>query len=82
MGAQIITEIYRTREQNGTYHAAYTITYFGSTAQIQGLSGRVSPACIRELIRYLQTKTDITHLSYIRKKPTGERNLSYELKNL
>lgn len=82
MGAQVIAEIYRSQELGSTFSVAFTITYFGDTASIQGVSGSISPACIRELIAYLQTKPGITHLSFIRKKPAGERLVKYPLKGL
>lgn len=82
MGAQVIAEIYRSQELGSTFSVAFTITYFGDTASIQGVSGSISPACIRELIAYLQTKPGINHLSFIRKKPAGERLVKYPLKRL
>ena len=82
MGAQVIAEIYRSQELGSTFSVAFTITYFGDTASIQGVSGSISPACIRELIAYLQMKSGINHLSFIRKKPAGERLVKYPLKGL
>lgn len=82
MGAQVIAEIYRSQELGSTFSVAFTITYFGDTASIQGVSGSISLLCVRELITYLQTKPGITHLSFIRKKPAGERLVKYSLKRL
>lgn len=55
MAAEVITEVYRTQERRECFefHAAVTITYFGDTATLQGMSGRFSRTCWREIEHYL-----------------------------
>lgn len=58
MGAQLICEGYRTREdqRNRTFVAAVTITYFNDVAQIQLLSGTITTRCWRELYEHFRVE--------------------------
>lgn len=68
MSAQVVCEIYRTNENNGTFVSAVTITYFGTEASIQGLSGTFTLSCWRELTDYLKTVKNIKTVRYFRVK--------------
>lgn len=67
MAAEVIVEIYRTQEIREQHYfvAAVTISYFGRTAFIQGLSGTFTIKCWREITEYLMSK-DIDQVQYYR----------------
>ena len=75
MGAETIVELYRTKEKNGTFSIAVTISFFNSIATIQGLSGTVQPSDIKEILSYLKAK-GCTHAVYVRKSVVKTINLS------
>lgn len=58
MAAEVVVELYRTQEVKEQYRfcAAVTITYFGKRAMLQGLTGRFTPACWKELATHLKSK--------------------------
>ena len=68
MSAEAIVEIFRTQENRSTYSfvASVTITYFGDTAFIQGLSGTFTTACWRELYAYFKAR-GVKEAKYYRK---------------
>ena len=45
--------VYRTAETGDTFRTAYYVQIFGSRATFQGVSGKVTPACIKSLKRGL-----------------------------
>jgi len=67
MSAESIVEIYRTQERRDEHFfvSAVTISYFGRTAFIQGLSGTFTIKCWREVTEYLMSK-DIDQVQYYR----------------
>jgi hypothetical protein len=68
MAAETVVELYRTQERRERFefNAAVTITYFGNTATLQGLSGRFSHACWSELQQYLLGR-GIRQIQYFRR---------------
>lgn len=67
MGASRLVEIFRTEEKDGTFVAAVTISYFGDTAFLSGLSGSLTISHIRELFAYLRS-INIARCKYYRAK--------------
>jgi hypothetical protein len=67
MGAQVVMEIYRTCECKDTnnFKAVVTLTYFGDTVFIQGMSGNFSKRCWLELYQYL-TERGCTEAQFYR----------------
>lgn len=65
MGAEIITEIFRTGENGGTFNSSCTIQYFNGNAVLQGLSGRFTKACYKEIMDHLKAK-GIKEVKFIR----------------
>ena len=63
MGAQVISEIYRTNEHSGTYNIAVFIVYDKNTAKIYGLSETPKFSDIREIKEYLRSRgvTTVIH---------------------
>ena len=70
MTAQTIVEVYRTQEDKANYDfkSVVTISYFGDTAYIQGLSGQFDRKCWREIVDYLESKGIIKFQYYRRGK--------------
>lgn len=68
MGAETLVELYRTQECRKTFKfkSVVTITYFGTSAMLQGMIGTFSKACWYELQEYLISK-EITLVQYFRK---------------
>lgn len=68
MAAESVVEVYRTQENRQQYqfNAALTITYFGSEATLQGLSGRFSRQCASEIFTYLKGR-GVKNIRYIRR---------------
>lgn len=58
MGAQTLTEIYRSDERDGTFRASVVVTYFGvighREAYISALSSSVTRRCVKELEQHLR----------------------------
>ena len=75
MGAETIVELYRTKEFNGTFSIAVTISFFNNVATIQGLSGTVQPSDIKEILGYLKER-GCTHAVYVRKSVVKSIDLS------
>jgi hypothetical protein len=67
MAAETIVEVYRTQENRAEHFfvTAVTITYFGKTAFIQGLSDTMTIKCWREIREYLIGK-GIEEVQYYR----------------
>lgn len=70
MAEQKLLSIYRTGEYGGTFRNAYTITFFGDIATIQGLSGKFSWSDRMELAAYF-ILNGIKFYEYSRHKPCG-----------
>ena len=68
MAAETIVEIYRTQEDREKHYfvSAVTISYFGTTAFIQGLSGTFTIQCWKEIREYLISK-GIEDVEYYRR---------------
>lgn len=56
MGAQLLSEIYRTNEGKGTYMLAVTIVYAGDVAYLYGLDESPSLRCLREIRQHLRSR--------------------------
>ena len=52
MGAQTVSDIYRTGEANGTFRTAYYLTYYNDEVTIQGISGVFTIMCAKELTAF------------------------------
>ena len=68
MTAEILTEIYRTDEDRSIYKfsAVVTLSYFGDTCMLMGLSGGFSVDSWRELYTHLQSR-GVTKAVYYRR---------------
>lgn len=68
MTAEVLIEIYRTNEDKSTYtfSAVVTISYFGNTATLQGMSGSFNKKSLMEIIHHLRSR-NIKTIKYIRK---------------
>ncbi|HCU64541.1 MAG TPA: hypothetical protein DF774_02145 [Rheinheimera sp.] len=68
MAAETIVEIYRTQENKELFQfcSAVTITYFGKRAMLQGLTGRFTSTCWKELATHLRSK-GIVAVDYYRR---------------
>lgn len=73
---QVVTEIYRTNENKAlyTFTSCVTLTYFGKTVFVQGLSGTFTVACFRELECYLKSK-GMKEVQYYRKDRQKRKEL-------
>jgi hypothetical protein len=56
MANQVLTEIYRCRENGKTFSSVCTITYFNKEAIVQGMHGEFNRSDWDELHSYLQSK--------------------------
>ncbi len=68
MAAEAIVELYRTQEDREKHYfvSVVTVTYFGTTAFIQGLSGTFTIQCWKEIREYLISK-GIKEVRYYRR---------------
>lgn len=68
MGAESLVEIYRTQENKAKFEfkSVVTITYFGDSATLQGMSGTFNRNCWREIKLHL-LKRGINRAMYIRR---------------
>jgi hypothetical protein len=68
MAAEVLVEIYRTNEVRSafTFDAVVTISYFGDTARLSGMSGSFSHYARKEVQAYL-LKRGVKEVHYIRR---------------
>lgn len=68
MGAEVLIEVYRINEvkEDLTFDAVVTISYFGDTAKLCGMSGNFSHKARQEIQAYLITR-GVKEVHYIRR---------------
>ena len=52
MGAQRVADVYRTAEHGSTFRTAYYLSYYGSEVTAQGISGKFTIMCAKELVAF------------------------------